>query len=123
VLRVSPCQLSAAALALAAALACTAAPAIAPDSAPSAAGAPTVIADERGFSPAALTLTLGGPGVVVFRRTTDDTCATAVVFPELGLERELPLDRSVAVELPTTAARTLTFQCGMGMYRSRVVVR
>lgn len=85
--------------------------------------APRVVADAGGFTPRVLALPRGGPGDVVFRRTTDDTCATAVVFPALGIERELPLGQDVTVTVPTTAARTWAFQCGMGMYRSRVVVR
>lgn len=92
-------------------------------SAASAHAAPLVIADERGFTPSSLALRRDGPGRVVFRRTTDDTCATAVVFPALGLERELPLGQDVALELPTGEGRTLTFQCGMGMYRSTVLVQ
>lgn len=91
--------------------------------APAATDAPRVIADERGFTPGTLALARGGAGAIVFRRTTDDTCATAVVFPELGLEKDLPLGQDVPVAVPTGEARTLTFQCGMGMYRSQVVVR
>lgn len=86
-------------------------------------GTPVVIADEHGFTPGAVTLAKGGPGAIVFRRTSDDTCATAVVFPELGIERELPRGVDVGVFLPAGVARTFVFQCGMGMYRSQVVVR
>ena len=84
-----------------------------------------VTASEHGFSPPSLKLTQGGPGshaAVTFVRTTDKTCATEVVFPELSLERKLPLNQVVSVEVPTDTARTLTFQCGMAMYKGALVV-
>jgi plastocyanin domain-containing protein len=84
-----------------------------------------VVASEHGFSPGSLKLTQGGPGshaAVTFVRTTDKTCATEVVFPDLNLQRELPLDKVVSVEVPTDSPRTLTFQCGMGMYKGALVV-
>ncbi len=84
-----------------------------------------VTADEHGFHPSSLRLPAGGPGShmsVSFLRTTDRTCATEAVFPELQIEQKLPLDQVVSVDLPTDEAKTLTFQCGMGMYKGAVVV-
>ena len=84
-----------------------------------------VTASERGFSPPSLRLTQGGPGShasVTFLRTSDKTCATEVVFPTLKIEQKLPLNQVVSVEVPTDAERTLTFQCGMGMYKGALVV-
>ena len=84
-----------------------------------------VTASEHGFTPASLKLAGGGAGshgTVTFVRTTDKTCATEVVFPELNLEKKLPLNEVVSVELPTDAPKTLTFQCGMAMYKGAVVV-
>jgi plastocyanin domain-containing protein len=45
-----------------------------------------------------------------------------VVFPDLKLEKALPLNQTVAIELPAAVSSTLTFQCGMGMYHGKVVV-
>lgn len=84
-----------------------------------------VTADDHGFSPPSFKLAGGGPGshgTVTFIRTTDKTCATEVVFPDLKLEKKLPLNEVVSVELPTDAPKTLTFQCGMAMYKGAVVV-
>ncbi|MGH7295276.1 MAG: cupredoxin domain-containing protein [Polyangiaceae bacterium] len=84
-----------------------------------------VTANEHGFTPSSMKLAAGGPGshtTVTFVRTSDKTCATEVVFPDLHIEKKLPLDQVVAVDLPTDQARTLTFQCGMAMYKGSVVV-
>ncbi len=85
-----------------------------------------VTADEHGFSPPSVTLPSGGPGshgTVSFIRTTDKTCATEVVFPDLKIEQKLPLNQVVKIDLPTDKAQTLTFQCGMAMYKGAVVVK
>jgi plastocyanin domain-containing protein len=93
---------------------------------PAAPGELRVIAGEHGFVPSSLGVPKGPPGsmaTVSFLRTTDQTCATEVVFPELDLKKALPLNKPVAVDLPGDAARTLTFQCGMGMYKGALLVK
>jgi plastocyanin domain-containing protein len=84
-----------------------------------------VVADEKGFTPSLISLKSSGKGdarEVTFTRTSDATCARDVVFPELGIKQALPLNQPVVIKVPVDAARTLTFQCGMGMYKSSVVV-
>ena len=82
-----------------------------------------VTADERGFTPAAVQTQLGQKLTLRFTRTTDATCADKVVFPEAGIEKDLPLKQPVDIEIPTDKARTLGFQCGMGMFKSAVLVK
>ncbi len=84
-----------------------------------------VVADEHGFTPSSLTLPKGAVGskaTLTFTRTSDETCARDIVFPDLSIKKPLPLNTPVLVEVPTDAAKTLTFQCGMAMYKSSVVV-
>lgn len=85
-----------------------------------AAAAPRIEVGPHGFQPTRVVV--GEDHRLVFRRTSDATCATAVVFPSLGLERALPLGTDVAIDLPPSARGELGFQCGMGMYKSKVVV-
>ena len=82
-----------------------------------------IVADERGFTPAAVETQQGSKLTLRFTRTTDSTCADKVVFPEARIEKELPLKQAVDVVIPTDKARTLGFQCGMGMFKSSVVIR
>lgn len=85
-------------------------------------GAIAVTADEKGFKPSAVKLKKGEPASLIFTRTSDDTCATEVVFPQLDIKKDLPKGTPVTIEVPTDKEQTLTFQCGMGMYKSSVVV-
>jgi plastocyanin domain-containing protein len=85
-----------------------------------------VTANEHGFVPSSLSLPKGAPGSktkVTFTRTSDQTCATEVVFPELGIKEKLPLNTPVALELPSDQPRTFTFQCGMGMYKGSLLIQ
>ena len=56
------------------------------------------------------------PKTVVLKGTI--TCAKC----DLKLEKKLPLNEVVSVDLPTDGPKTLTFQCGMAMYKGAVVV-
>lgn len=82
-----------------------------------------VEAGEHGFSPAKVAVPKGQKLTLDFVRTSKDTCATEVVFPEIDVKKELPLAEVVPIEVPTGEARTLAFQCGMGMYKSQVVIQ
>lgn len=86
------------------------------------AGAVAVTADDKGFTPSSVTFKKGAPASLVFTRTTDDTCAKEVVIPDLKINKELPKNQAVTIEIPTDKEQKLTFQCGMGMYKSSIVV-
>jgi plastocyanin domain-containing protein len=86
-------------------------------------GSTKVTVDAQGFTPSEVHVEKGKPFSLVFLRTTDSTCATEVVFPELKVKKDLPLNTPVSIDVPTEQARTLAFQCGMGMYRSAVVIQ
>jgi plastocyanin domain-containing protein len=85
-------------------------------------GVVPVVADGDGFKPSSVTFKKGEKASLVFTRTTDETCAKQVVFPELGLKKDLPKGQPVTIDVPTDKEQSLTFQCGMGMYKSSVVI-
>ena len=81
-----------------------------------------ITADEKGFSPSSVSVPKGSRATLVFTRTSDDTCADKVVFPDLHIEKDLPKNTPVKVDVPTDKEQRYTFQCGMGMFKSSVVV-
>jgi plastocyanin domain-containing protein len=80
-----------------------------------------ITADEQGYHPATVKAAAGKPVRLEFKRTTDQTCATAVVFPALNIHRELPLDKPVAIDLTMPASGSVAFACGMGMFKGTIV--
>jgi RND family efflux transporter MFP subunit len=81
-----------------------------------------VLVTAAGFEPNTLTLRAGTPARITFTRTTDETCAKEVVFPDYGIRRALPLNEPVTVELmPKKAAAG--FLCGMNMLKGTLVVQ
>ena len=83
----------------------------------------TVTVGQDGFVPNAVMANKGQPLTLEFKRVTDKTCATQVVFPELNITKDLPLNSVVAISIPTDQPRKLGFQCGMGMYKSSIVIK
>jgi plastocyanin domain-containing protein len=90
--------------------------------APAQSGTVAITVDADGFKPSSVTFKKGAPATLVFTRTVDDTCATEVVFPELSIKKDLPKNTPVSITVPTDKEQKLTFQCGMGMYKSSVIV-
>lgn len=83
----------------------------------------TVLVGEAGFEPSTLTLRKGVPARITFKRTSDKTCATEVVFPDYGVTRALPLNEAVTVEFTAKSDATAGFACGMNMLRGTLVVK
>jgi hypothetical protein len=77
----------------------------------------------RGFEPASLKLSANQPVKLVVTRDSQPNCGNRIVFPALGLTRDLPLGGSVVIELPALAAGELRFTCGMGMYKGLIVIQ
>ena len=76
-----------------------------------------------GFEPNTLTLQAGKPARVTITRTTDETCAKEIVFPDYGIRRPLPLNQSITVEFVPKKTGTAGFTCGMNMLKGSLVVQ
>ena len=75
-----------------------------------------------GFAPASLQIAAGKPIKLALTRDTESNCASRIVFPSLGLTRDLPLGATVVIDLPALPAGEVRFTCGMGMYKGAILV-
>ncbi|MDQ6993539.1 MAG: cupredoxin domain-containing protein [Mariprofundus sp.] len=75
------------------------------------------------YQPALITAVVGKGISLRFIRSDETACAAQVIFPELGLQKELPLAKPVVIRLVPEKAGDLSFQCQMGMYRGMLRVR
>jgi plastocyanin domain-containing protein len=82
-----------------------------------------LFATERGFEPDHIDVRLSEPLRLVVTRTTDKTCATAIVIKDLGIKRALPLNRPVVIDFTPTKTGELTYSCGMKMIGGVLLVQ
>ena len=93
----------------------------------SVAAAPGQIIEVRvkdGVYDPALIEAIAGKGISLkFIREDETACAAQVIFPELGIQKELPLGKAVVIRVVPGSAGEYSFQCQMGMYRGVLRVK
>ena len=81
---------------------------------------------KRGFEPDSITVPANKPLTLVFTRKTDATCTKTVVLSlddGKKVERALPLDQPVAIDVTFPKAGRLSYACSMDMTRGIIVVQ
>jgi len=81
-----------------------------------------ITVDKNGFSPSSIEAEAGHKLNLVFKRARGTNCGNRVVFPKLGIRRNLPVGKEVVVSVTPRDAGQISFSCGMGMYKGSIVV-
>jgi plastocyanin domain-containing protein len=82
----------------------------------------TITVDGAGFHPTRVSAKAGQTVTLVFRRVTDATCGTEVVFKDLGIKKALPLNQDVEIKLQAKGS-PIGFACGMDMMKGSIVAQ
>jgi plastocyanin domain-containing protein len=77
---------------------------------------------EDGYVPAKIKANKGEKLRLVITRKTDRTCAREIVIKEAGVNKKLPLDKTVTVELTPKKSGELKYACGMDMVTGVIFV-
>lgn len=74
------------------------------------------------FVPDKIVATEGESLRLEFIRHDSGECTKFVVFPSLGIRKELPTGQKVTIDLPPLKKGDLNFECGMGMIKGTITV-
>ena len=83
----------------------------------------TVVVEDGVYRPAHISLLEGKPLVINFLRKDASPCAATVLFPDLEISADLPLNKALSVPLPAMKKGEYVFHCQMKMYSGTVVVK
>jgi plastocyanin domain-containing protein len=74
------------------------------------------------YSPNVITAKIGEPIKINFTRQEDSECSRYVVFSDFNIRKELPENKTIAVELKPEKPGEYLFTCDMGMYQGKLIV-
>lgn len=82
-----------------------------------------VVLAKDAYRPSAIKFRKDIPVQLIFVRAAEVTCGTEVLIPDFNIKRELPLNEPVVLEFTPNKAGEISFACGMGMLRGKIIVR
>jgi plastocyanin domain-containing protein len=74
-----------------------------------------VLVTEKGFEPSSLKAGPDQEISLAVTRKTDSTCAKEILFPAQKIKKELPLNKTVIINLGKLKKGEVSFSCGMNM--------
>lgn len=78
---------------------------------------------QGGYKPNRIEVIEGQHVQLKFVRKEGGGCTREVVFPTLGIRKELPEGQPVVIHLPALKPGEHEFKCGMNMIKGKIVVR
>lgn len=83
----------------------------------------TISITPNAYEPESIVVKQGVKATLTFIRKTEQTCATEIVFPDFDIEKPLPLNEPVVIEITPSKTGEFRFTCGMNMYNGKMVVK
>ena len=78
---------------------------------------------EKGFEPSSIDVKPGESVILKVTRKTDSTCATAIQIPAKKIKKDLPLNKTVSIDLGKLDKGEIRFACGMNMVSGIISVK
>ncbi len=89
----------------------------------SAEGQSATVVVNGGYNPAVLKLKQGVPVKLTFNRKDPTTCLEKVVFPDFGVDADLPVGQDVVITIDTSKAGEYEYSCGMHMFHGKIIIK
>lgn len=81
-----------------------------------------IVVENGSYSPTRVKIPRDTAHTLNVARKDPSPCAEMLLIPELDISVELPLNRTIKVELPAMAPGEYAFHCQMQMYKGTLVV-
>jgi plastocyanin domain-containing protein len=81
-----------------------------------------IVVNDGIYHPARIKVMAGVAVELVFVRKDGSPCASTVIFPDVEVSEELPLNEHKLVKLPAMPAGEYEFHCPMKMYKGTLIV-
>ena len=82
-----------------------------------------LIVTEKGFVPSSINVKPGTNVELKITRKTDSTCATEILLPSKKIKKDLPLNKTVSIEIGKVEKGEISFGCGMNMVTGVIFVK
>ncbi|MGD8926723.1 MAG: cupredoxin domain-containing protein [Thioalkalispiraceae bacterium] len=82
-----------------------------------------ITVDNGVYSPSIIEVRKGQNLTMRFLRKDASPCAEKVIFKDLNLSADLPVDKKVDLRIPTNQTGEFSFTCQMQMYRGTLLVK
>ncbi|WP_127849951.1 cupredoxin domain-containing protein [Lacticaseibacillus hulanensis] len=76
-----------------------------------------------GYSPEVIELKRGVPATLNFTRLDSSSCLDHVVFPDFGVNQELPQNQTESIAIDTSKPGEYAWACGMDMFHGKLIVK
>jgi len=83
----------------------------------------TVFVENGTYQPAYISLLENKALKIKFIRKDESPCSATVIFPDLEISADLPINKEFSVQLPAMKKGEYAFHCQMKMYSGKVVVK
>lgn len=80
-----------------------------------------VTVTQEGFQPKTIKAKSASAVILKITRKTDATCATEIQIPSKNVKKNLPLNKTVSIELGVLEKGEISFGCGMNMMEAGVI--
>ncbi len=81
-----------------------------------------VVVDKGSYTPSRIEIAPGEAVRLKVVRKEYTPCTKDIVFPALGITRELPVGKEVVIDIPAQPSGEVAFRCGMNMVKGSLVV-
>ena len=82
-----------------------------------------IVVENGIYTPARIEIASGESVVLNFLRKDPSPCAEKVVFSGLNISQDLPIDKSIAIQIKNPQSGEHEFTCQMKMYRGTLIVK